>query len=118
LSNTGFEKILLEAIDEGLSSLGDSAKEVIYFYLEKNFKINRRDIPYKIEEFAEAIEEFFGVGAKPIEILIMKQLYQKIGHAVEYDKELGDLIFIEYIAAARQTFLKKRKRVQRSRNAT
>jgi len=110
LSNRSFEELLLEAVDEGLSSLGESAKEVIYFYLEKNSKIDRRDIPYKIEEFVEALEEFFGVGAKTLEVLIMKQLYQKIGHAVEYDRELKDLIFTEYVAAARKTFLKKKKR--------
>jgi len=100
---------LLEAVDEGLSSLGDSAKEVIYFYLEKTFNINRREIPYRIEEFTDAIEKFFGAGAKVIEILIMKHLYKKIGHVVEYNQELGDLVFNEYVAAARQTYLKKKK---------
>ena len=109
MSNRSFEKLLLEAVDEGLSSLGDSAKESIYFHLEKTFKISRRDIPHRIEKFTDAIEGFFGVGAKTLEILIMRHLYQKIGH-VEYDQELGALVFTEYVAAARQTFLKKKTR--------
>lgn len=109
LRNDSFEELLLEAVDEGLSSLGDSAKQVIYFYLEKTFKINRRDIPYKIEEFADAIEKFFGPGAKPLEILAMRHLHKKIGRKIEYNQELGDLIFIEYVAAARRTFLKRKK---------
>ena len=47
-----FERILLKAIDEGLSSLGKSPKRVVYFYIEKKFHIKKREIPYKIEEFA------------------------------------------------------------------
>jgi len=97
---------LLGAVDEGLSSLGDSAKHAIYFHLKNTFNINRRDIPFKIEEFADALEKIFGLGAKPIEILIMKRLYEKVGGVVEYP-EHASLVFTEYVAAARQSFLKK-----------
>jgi len=108
LSKRSFEKLLLEAVDEGLSSLGDSAKQAIYFHLEKTFNINKRDIPSKIEEFTDAIEKIFGLGAKPIEVLIMQRLYEKVGGIVEYPKH-KDLVFAEYIAAARQSFLRARK---------
>jgi len=109
LSKRSFEKLLLEAVDEGLSSLGDSAKQAIYFHLEKTFNINKRDIPSKIEEFADAIGKIFGFGAKPLEILIMQRLYEKVGGVVQYPKHRG-LVFTEYVAAARQTFLKKKTR--------
>jgi hypothetical protein len=109
LYNRSFEKLLLEAVDEGLSSLGDSAKHVVYFYLKKTFKINKQDIPHKIEEFADSIEKIFGLGAKFLEILIMKCLYEKVGNDLEYNQEQEDLIFIEYVAAARRSFLKKKK---------
>jgi hypothetical protein len=115
LSNRSFEELLLEAVDEGLSSLGDSSKQVVYFYLEKTFKINRRDIPYKIEEFVDAIEKLFGLGAKVLEALIMKRLYEKVGGVVEYDPEQVDLVFAEYVAAVRQSFLKKKTK-KRSNN--
>jgi len=108
LSKRSFEKLLLEAVDDGLSSLGDSAKYAIYFHLEKTFNINRRNIPSKIEEFADAIEKIFGFGAKPIEVLIMRRLYEKVGGVVEYP-EHKELVFAEYVAAARQSFLKKGK---------
>jgi nucleoside-diphosphate-sugar epimerase len=108
LSKRSFEKLLLEAVDEGLSSLGDSAKYAIYFHLEKTFNINKRDIPHKIEEFADAIEKIFGLGAKPVEILIMQRLYEKVGGAVEYPVQ-KDLVFTEYVAAAKKSFVKKKK---------
>ena len=95
--NHGFEELLLEAVDEGLSSLGDSPKQAIYFYLEKTFKIKKMDIPNKIDEFANAIEKIFGYGAKHLEIQIMKRLYEKVGRGFEYFPEKDDLLFTEYI---------------------
>jgi hypothetical protein len=108
LRNRTFEKLLLEAVDDGLSSLGDSARYAIYFHLKVVFKVSKRDIPYKIEKFADGIEKIFGLGAKPLEILIMQRLYEKVGGIVEYPKQ-KDLVFIEYVAAVKQSFLKKKK---------
>jgi len=100
-SDCGFEKVLLEAIDEGLSMLGESSKRAVYFYLEKSFGIRKVDIPSKIEEFVNAIEEIFGCGAKYLEIQIMKRLYEKVGHCFEYFPEKDDLVFTEYVRAVR-----------------
>ena len=100
--NRSFEKLLLEAVDEGLSSLGDSSEQAIYFHLEKTFKISKKDIPNKIDEFASAIERIFGFGARFLEIQIMRRLYEKVGHAFTYFPEQEDLVFAEYIAAARE----------------
>ena len=94
-----FEKLLLEAVDEGLSSLGDSPKQAVYFYLEKTFKIKKMDIPDKIDEFTNAIEKIFGHGAKHLEIQIMKRLYEKIGRTFKYFPEKDDLLFTEYMEA-------------------
>ena len=102
-----FEKLLLNAIDEGLSALGESPKRVVYFYLEKKFNISRREIPDKIEDFVEALEKIFGLGAKFLQILIIKQLYQKIEKNLEWNEEQTDLTFTEYIVAARRSYLKK-----------
>lgn len=98
--NRGFKNVLLEAVDEGLSSLGDSAKLAIYVYLEKNFKIKKQQIPSKINEFTNAIETIFGNGAKYLEIQIMKHLYEKLGHNFKYFPEKDDLLFTEYVEAA------------------
>ncbi len=100
-----FEKLLLEAVDEGLSSLCSSSKQTIYSLLENTFNIRKRDIPYKIEEFADALGKIFG--AKPIEILIIKRLNEKVEGAVKYPRH-EDLVFAEYIATIRQSFLKKK----------
>ncbi len=96
-----FKKLLLEAVDETLSLLGDSSKRAIYFYLERNFSIEKRDIPTKIEEFTNAIENIFGNGAKILEIRIMEHLYKSVGSTFEYSPEKSDLFFADYTKAVR-----------------
>lgn len=96
-----FEELLLEAIDEGLSLLGESAKQVVYFHLKKTFKINRQDIPHKLDEFTDAIEKIFGNGAKLLEIQIMKCLFKKVGYTFKHYPRPMNLEFIEYIAAVK-----------------
>ena len=94
-------EVLMAAIDEGLSLLGESSKQAVYFHLEKTFKMNRVDIPYRIEEFADAIEKIFGTGAKILEIQIMKSLFKKLGHKFKYYPKQINLTFTEYIAAVK-----------------
>ena len=103
-----FEKLLTEAIDEALTSLGESAKQAIYFHLENKFKIAKKDIPYRLEDFADGLEKIFGLGAHFIEILIMKSLFEKIGQPLEWNQS-KELVFVEYMAAAKQSFLKREK---------
>ena len=96
-----FEEVLLEAIDEEVSLLGESAKQAVYFYLEKNYKISKRDIPFRIEGFTEAMENIFGVGAKVLEIRIMKNLFSKMGYLFPYFRTQERLEFTKYIESAR-----------------
>jgi hypothetical protein len=98
LQKKGFNSLFLEAVDETLASLGESCRESIYYHLKNNFKIERQDIPLKIEEFAKAIESIFGFGAKLIEIQIMKRLHTKIGGFKYYPKD-ENLSFTRYANA-------------------
>ena len=97
-----FEELLLEAIDEGLDVLGESSKQVVYFNLEKTFKMNRLDIPYNIEKFTDAIERIFETGAKILEIQIMKCLFKRVEYSIKNYSEPKNLTFIEYVAAVKR----------------
>ena len=107
MSNNDFDKFLLEAVDEGLSSIGESSKEAIYFHLERGFKVKKDEIPYKIQDFANAIEKIFGLGASFLEILIMKRLHEKVGGRFQWDGS-KDFAFTAYVATARRSFQKKK----------
>jgi len=101
-----FDRVLLSAIDEALSSLGKSVRQSIYFHIESKFNVPRNRIPENLEEFQGALEKIFGTGARFIEILIMKNLYSKVGLPLKIeDKQLE---FVKYVDAVRGGFLKKR----------
>ncbi len=100
-SHASFEELLFESVDEGLSSIGESAKQAIYYYLENGSHINRQDIPCKVEDFAAAIEKIFGLGANFLQIIVLKQLYGKIGKSFELPTS-NDLDFVKCVEQARK----------------
>jgi hypothetical protein len=89
-----FDKLFIEAVDEGLDVLGDSGRQMIFFHLEKSCSVKRHEIPDRPEAFAEGLEKIFGVGATVIEKLIVKSLYLKLGLKYE-DKE--ERPFADYV---------------------
>ena len=107
LLRRNFEKILLEAVDEQLTSLGESSKQALYFHLERGFNIKRQEIPKKTEAFVSAMEKIFGQGANYLEILIMKRLHEKIGYDVKVRS--SNLTFIEYVEAAKQSYCEEKE---------
>lgn len=72
-----FRKLLAEAVEESLSSLGESPKQSILFHLENTFKIKKNEIPDKIDLFDQALRKLFGPGADFLETLIAKKLFEK-----------------------------------------
>lgn len=106
--NSEFDELLLSAIDETLSSLGESVKQSIYFHIEKKFNVAKDEIPQKLEEFQGGLEKIFGAGAQFIEILIMKNLYSKVGFALKIAGEKVE--FVRYVDAVREAFRKKTRK--------
>jgi len=106
LAKKSFDKLMLQAVDDAFSSLGESAKLSIYFHLKSRFKIAKSAIPNRPEDFAIGLERIFGLGAHFIEILIMKNLFEKVGQPLEWN-ENKQLSFADYVAAAKQSYQMK-----------
>jgi hypothetical protein len=101
MARPDFEKLLLEAVDEGVASLGESSKQAIYFHLENSFNIKKHEIPNNIEAFVGAVEKIFGLGANFFESLILKQLYEKADLKGKESSFKG-LTFAETVDAIKQ----------------
>jgi hypothetical protein len=102
-----FDAILVEAIDEAFSSLGEKAKSAVYSYLEKMFLIPKKDIPYRLEDFSESLREIFGLASKHLEILIMKNLNRKISCSYKWKGPswlVPELTFRQYVELSRVHF--------------
>jgi hypothetical protein len=97
-----FYDTLLEAIDEGFSSLGESVKVAIYFHLENTFGIKKREIPFRIGDFSDALEKLFGLGARQhLEIIFMKNIHAKVRVNYKWDLPkwvVPELTFREYLS--------------------
>jgi len=96
-----FEEIFLEAVDESLTLLGESAKEAIYFHLEFRFGVTKLEIPRKALDFCKALGEIFGEGAKLLEIQIMKKMHKKVGKIFRFRPRGNSLSFSEYLLACK-----------------
>jgi hypothetical protein len=93
-----FEVTLIEAIDESLGSFKSLNKQEIYSHLENAFGIKKQEIPCKIEEFADAMEQMFGIGARLIEIRIIEAIHKRIPDYV-FTPRKGAVFFKEYVAS-------------------
>ncbi len=99
-SGNNFSNVLLESIDQAFSLLGEKAKTSIYIHLEIKFAIPRKDIPKRVGDFSDALEQIFGLAAPQLEILIMKYLNQKVNCAYDWvgpNWLVPDLTLTKYI---------------------
>ena len=95
-NNFGFEDIVAKAVNDILSALGEDAKQAIYRHLENSCGISRTDIPNRIEDFANAIENTFGTVGRLIEIKIIERLHVLCSD-FHYVPKNGQLDFVEYV---------------------
>jgi len=110
--NENFDQLLLEAIDEGLSGLGEAGKASVYIHLESRFNIKKQEIPNKLNDFSNALERIFGLGTRHLEILLMKNLHIKLEVTCKwptYEWPLSrwivpEMTFTEYVRLMRQSF--------------
>jgi hypothetical protein len=98
--NQNFEELVIYSIDQAFSILGERSKQSIYFLLESEYKLCRTNIPDRTGDFANAIEEIFGISALLIEIQVMKTLRQRVP-LFTYIIENAELNFDEYLSSLR-----------------
>ena len=79
LTHDRLDGILLEAVDYGLTVLGETVRQAIYKRLENHYELKRNEIPERLEVFHKALEGIFGASTRIVERLIARSLYQRLG---------------------------------------
>ncbi|MCW4024379.1 MAG: hypothetical protein NWF01_05005 [Candidatus Bathyarchaeota archaeon] len=105
-----FDNIMLQAIDETLSMLGEKPKTAIYAYLKKKYFIEKKDMPQRIGEVSKALEELLKIGATQLEILFMKNLFiqlKKTRGDFFYEWTACNVTFQEYTQFMKQKYTKR-----------
>ena len=99
--NSKFDDLFLEAIDQTfLILLGTNSKQAFFSFLDKKYKLSKKDIPCRIEDFVAGLEKIFGPTAFLIELAIMKALKQKVP-SFSYLLERPNLSFEGYVESLR-----------------
>lgn len=70
--------ILVEAVNEGLSSICGSAGSAVVFFLENSGSIKSKSEIEDLDGLSEGLESIFGFGSKVIEKRILDVLYLKL----------------------------------------
>ena len=102
-----FCEMLGECIEAAFSSIGESAKIAIYTHLKNVFGIEKHQIPYRIDDFSDALEKIFGAGARNLEILFIKNIQAKA--KIEYnwgshESSSSEFTFKEFIRVLKQNY--------------
>ena len=90
-----FERLLLDSIDEALSSVEEKLEKETYAQLE-GLGIPRYEIPRRIRTFARVIERVFGTAANDLKFLILKGLHEKNGWLFRR-VDFGEMTFSEQL---------------------
>ena len=88
------EKRIMQYVDDGLEVLGDSGKKAVYYYLEKNFGVKRKEIPKKPELFRKGLIFIFGEEGTD---LIEKWIVEKLRTSFDL-KQQSEIAFAEAVA--------------------
>jgi hypothetical protein len=86
------DDIVIKAIDKGLSALGESPKQAVWYCLEKDFKLDRTKVPENLKAFEETLKKFFGLGYGFLDALFRVNLQQATGENFEGYKTFADCV--------------------------
>ena len=89
---------LVLAVDEALLVPGEIVKTAIYERVERSYQLRRGEIPEKLETFHRALRDLLGEGGKVMEMLIVRNLYRRLG--LSFEKHDGRTL-VDYVNHAK-----------------
>jgi len=87
-----YSGMLSDAIDEGLSVLGEMPMQAIYGALENDFDMQKADIPARFAEFSRILRDSMGSAAEPILKFIIDRFYHELQVEPNHTTDLEDSI--------------------------
>ena len=96
-----YESAVTEAVDEVFTAFGENVKQVLYKSIENNFGIGSKEIPNRIDDFAETLEIIFGSAARLVQMKTIEKIQSKT-EGFCYKSKQEEVIFTEYLTELRQ----------------
>lgn len=95
-----FEELIVEVIDQVMLSLDPRVKKSFYNILKTDYNLDKNDIPYRIGDFVNALEEVYGISALLIEVAILKKVCQELP-AFTFVVENTQLNLVDFLKSLR-----------------
>lgn len=77
--------------------LGENGKRIVLYHVENQYALAVDEIIRKPRKFADALDNIFGVGARVIEMKILRNIYEDFGLSYKEDKSFD---FAHYLGEA------------------
>jgi hypothetical protein len=91
--NPDVEQKILKCVDEVLEALGESGRQAVHYYLERNTGLRREEIPQKPELFCKGLSLIFGEqGANVVGSWIVQKLTVSFGLEKKSNLTLAEVI--------------------------
>ena len=74
-------------MEQGLSVLGESVAQTIFYNLDKKYSLKKPDLLRKPDRFIEALQDMFGSGATTIERIVIQSICTTTGLKTDTLKE-------------------------------
>jgi hypothetical protein len=114
------EKVILESVDEALSSINFVKKEEFYHTLKTDYQLDTADIPKKYDIFRKALADKYGINHHLIERKIVKVLHNHSKSGV-YDQSQeipAFTVMVEsYVAEVDKAIKKSKNQIQKNKEA-
>lgn len=94
-----FGKVLTEAVQEGLNSIGPSISEAVLFYIQKKAGVQSHQCDLDPEIYDDCLKAIFGWGAEIVEKKILERLCLKL--EVQLQIKSG-FVFIDEVKRAQK----------------
>ena len=85
-------RLFADAVDEGLSVLGQSPKDTIYGFLQQDYGMKKDDIPQRFQEFSSILMENVGPSGGHVLEFIIERFYSKLDRQAPKSPSLGEAI--------------------------
>ena len=101
LTEERINNLLMESVDEALSSLGNVSKVALYRHLEREFTTKKKEIPQRLDDFSFALEKILGNGSTHLDLLMVKTFRKRLQDFCQVDPK--GIVFQEYVKQAKES---------------
>ena len=78
----------MSCLERGLDHYGSTTKQVVFWELEKSYKVRENEILMQPEKFVRCLRQIFGPGSKTVEKVIIEEIKSSPRYSDVNDSDL------------------------------